>query len=134
MGVKLKTNKYKKKYKCSRCHFTSNDKDIVKRHRARNHGDFGARERILKAKYPEKFKEVASEDKIASGEMKVSDCAIPITYRYDDNQHNYRIYTDATKYGNDIELVYNKKTQKFTLKDYYHLKLRWEKENASRIA
>jgi len=87
------------------------------------HGDYGARERILKTKYERKRREIAEEDKFMRGRMMTrSGIELDIKYIWDENKKEYRIYTDATKFGNDIEIIYDNDTYNYTIKNLKNLK------------
>lgn len=100
---------YKEIYKCNRCSYTSTDDTEIKKHKQIMHGDYGAAERILNKKYTSSYKEPDECDKIVEGNLKLlnDDITISITYEWDSELGDYRMFTDDLEYDNHLEIVYD---------------------------
>jgi len=116
-SLKDYAKKYKRKYKCNRCNYTSDDEKILKRHKAVMHGDFGAGDKIKSSDYKRETKEPNDNDKIVEGYLQAIGGEVPIVYRWS-KSGGYRMYTKSTKYGDNIEIIYDNNTSKFVLKNY----------------
>ena len=58
--------------------------------------------------------------------IKNNDMKIPITFEYDKNK-GYRIFTDALKYGDHLEIIYCNKKGCYVIKNLNHLRDQWNK-------
>ena len=122
--------KYRGKYRCNRCHYTSNKKEFLKRHKALIHGDFGAREKIQKKRYKPEFKE--PYEKIFYGKINLlNDEKLNIKYVWDKKTGIFRIYTNETKFGKNIEIVFDNNKQKYNIKNYDRLVKKYTESNSN---
>lgn len=61
-------------------------------------------------------------------ELKVanSDRRIDIYLEYDEGLKKYRTFTDELKYGDHLEVIFNKETNMYTIRDLDKLRKKWK--------
>ena len=59
--------------------------------------------------------------------IKDSDRRLDVYHKYDFNQELYRMFTDELRYSPNLEIIFNKDSQCFTIKDLDKLRTNWNK-------
>ena len=123
-----------KTHKCHYCDWRHNNIKTIKKHEEKIHGCF----RDINPRNPKTTKNVflrepAEEDKEYFGRLQIAgmDKFIDITYKWNENTHDYDMFTDELKYGDDIKILWNPETNRFKICDIKRLRRDWKNAKMS---
>jgi len=83
-----------------------------------------------------RYAPVSLEDKIVIGKMKLRkhpEYEAEIIYMHDEKQKKYRMFTTSTRYGEFIEVIYNKDKGCFTIEKLDGLRAEWRKSHPEEV-
>lgn len=96
----------KGKYGCHYCHFRHNDLKLVKYHEEKDHGYFRDAEWRKNYKYTMEHPNKDIEERMNSVSYTKEGYPVDIYHILKDGE--IRTFTDATRFGNEVELVTNR--------------------------
>lgn len=117
---------------CLYCNFYNRDPEIVKLHEKRLHGCYRDRiPRTPKIK-KEEHRKPSKEDMVIKGKllMPKENEYITIRYEWNADKNRYDMYTDATLYGDNLEIIFDNKKNMFRLNNIINLKKEYFKKKA----
>jgi len=123
-----------KKYKCHYCGLRHDNEEKIKKHEEKIHGCFrDINPRIPITKKNVFLREPSEEDKEYFGRLQIGgmDKFIDITYKWNENTHDYDMFTDETKYGDNIKILWNPETNMFKICDIKRLRRDWKNAQMS---
>ena len=120
-----------KKYKCPYCEWRHDKLKKIIKHEEEIHGYFRNKNN--------KQKNEPIEDKPkhpdVAGKLKVynKDMLIDIIYKWNNKTAEYDMFTDETKYGNDIKIIWDNDNNRFKLCNIKKLRKDWENDKMPKV-
>jgi len=123
-----------KKYKCLYCEWRHDNLKKVIKHEEEVHGFF-RNDKNKSGELRKDFIEPEEEDKVMFDKLKIAgtDKFLDIKYVWNEKDGGYDIFTDATKYGDYVKILWNNKTNKYKLRNVKKLRREYKNSLKSRM-
>jgi len=120
-----------KKYKCQYCEWRHDKLNKVKTHEEKYHGSF--KKKVEHKKKATFTREPCKEDRKFPGKLKIfgTDNFMEIYYKWNDKTYDYDMFTNESKYGKDIKILWDNNNNMFKICNIKKLRRDWKNDKMS---